>query len=91
MGFFGMDVPRPVLAARGEQAWRDLFKILRQAGMNSFSGGPNVRFSGLEAAGQPMLDFTVVDQFMKLAREPGFDKEFRLACISRIKQLRGGQ
>ena len=75
MGFFGTDVPRQVLQARGDDAWRDLFRTLKESGMNSFSGGPNVHFAGIDAGGKPLLDFSAVDHFMKLAREAGFDKE----------------
>jgi hypothetical protein len=75
MGFFGTNVPHQVLQARGDDAWRDLFRTLKEFGMNSFSGGPNVHFKGLDAAGKPILDFAAVDHFMKLARAAGFDKE----------------
>ncbi len=75
MGFFGTDIPRQIKEARGEEAWRELFTVLRQAGMNSFSGGPGVRFNGLDASGNPILDFSAVDSFMKLARAAGFSKE----------------
>jgi hypothetical protein len=75
MGYFGTDVPRPVREARGAEAWRDLFRVLREAGMNSFSGGPGVRFSGLDASDNPRLDFAACDEFMRLAREAGFTKE----------------
>lgn len=75
MGFFGADVPACVREARGDDAWRDLFRAMREGGMNSFSGGPNVRFDGLDAAGKPALDFAAVDRFMRLAREAGFTKE----------------
>lgn len=74
MGFYGTSVPRSILNARGDDAWRDLFKTLREAGINSFTGGPAVRFSGLDPAGKPLLDFTAADRFMSLAREAGFNK-----------------
>ena len=75
MGFFGTEIPRAILAARGDDAWRDLFATLKQSGMNSFSGGPNVPFTGFDAAGKPILDFAAVDRFMKLCREAGFTRE----------------
>jgi hypothetical protein len=75
MGYFGTDVPRPIRETRGADAWRDLFRVLREAGMNSFSGGPGVRFLGLDADGRPRLDFAACDEFMRLAREAGFSKE----------------
>ncbi len=75
MGFYGTEVPRPILEARGDDAWRELFAVLRQAGMNSFSGGPNIHFEGIDAAGQPILNFAPVDRFMKLCREAGFTRE----------------
>ena len=75
MGFFGTELPRGIFEARGDSAWRELFTTLRQAGMNSFSGGPNIPFHGFDAAGKPILDFAAVDHFMKLCREAGFTKE----------------
>jgi hypothetical protein len=75
MGFYGTAVPRAVLQSRGDDAWRDLFRTLKHGGMNSLSGGPNVEFSGLDAAGNPILDFAAADRFMQLAREAGFEEE----------------
>jgi hypothetical protein len=75
MGFYGTDVPRPVRDARGDDAWRELFRVIRENGMNSLGGGPNVPFKGLDAAGKPILDFAACDQFMRLAREAGFDRQ----------------
>lgn len=74
MGFYGVHVPRQVAEARGPAATLELLRTLREAGMNSFSGGPGVKFAGFDAAGKPVLDFAAVDQFMKLAREAGFSK-----------------
>ena len=75
MGFFGVELPRGIFETRGDAAWRELLTTLRQAGMNSFSGGPNIAFNGLDAAGKPLLDFAAVDRFMKLCREAGFTQE----------------
>jgi len=75
MGFFGVGVPPQILQSRGDDAWRQLFRAMRDAGMNSFSGGPAVRFTGLDEQGKPRLDFTAVDRFMTLARQAGFGKE----------------
>ncbi|HSI37254.1 MAG TPA: hypothetical protein VK986_26945 [Tepidisphaeraceae bacterium] len=74
MGVFGVHVPRPIAQARGDDAMRDLLRVMREYGMNSFSGGPSVKFSGYDAAGKPVLDFAAVDKFMALAREAGFTK-----------------
>lgn len=75
MGFYGVHVPREVLERRGAAAWRELFQTLKAAGMNSFSGGPQIRFSGFDAAGKPLLDFAACDEFFRITRECGFDKE----------------
>jgi len=75
MGFFGTNIPQAILEQRGDEAWRDLFTTLKQSGMNSFSGGPNVEFGGFDAKGIPILDFSAVDRFMQLCQEAGFDKE----------------
>lgn len=72
MGFYGTSVPRQILDRRGKDAWRDLFRRLKESGMNSFSGGPAIRFSGLDPAGKPILDFSACDEFFALAREAGF-------------------
>ncbi|HYE21544.1 MAG TPA: hypothetical protein VEA69_24070 [Tepidisphaeraceae bacterium] len=74
MGFFGVHVPRPIAQARGDDAMRDLLRVMHEYGMNSFTGGPGVRFSGYDAVGKPILDFAAADKFMKLAREAGYTK-----------------
>jgi hypothetical protein len=68
-------VPDEIIAQRGRAtAWREMFTAIREAGMNTYSGGPSIRFSGLDAAGKPMLDFSACDEFFRIARECGFDK-----------------
>lgn len=73
MGPFGVHVPNEI--ADKPKALRQLLTVLKENGMNSFSGGPGVRFSGLDADGKPKLDFTACDEFMRIAREVGFTKE----------------
>ncbi len=73
MGPFGIHVPEGI--AGRKKALRDLFTILKENGMNSFSGGPGIQFSGLDAAGKPKLDFAACDEFMLAARDAGFSKE----------------
>ncbi len=75
MGFYGVELPRGIYEARGDAAWLELLVTLREAGMNSFSGGPNIPFKGLDATGQPILDFARVDHFMKLCRTAGYTRE----------------
>jgi hypothetical protein len=74
MGFYGTDVPGDILDARGDDAWRELLRTLRENGMNSLSGGPGIRFSGFDSAGQPILDFAACDHYFDLLREAGFTK-----------------
>ena len=71
-GFFGAWVPNELPAARQKTAWKDLLTLLKNMGMNSLSGGPAVQFSGLDAAGKPMLDFTACDAYFKTLKEAGF-------------------
>ncbi|MEI6234676.1 MAG: hypothetical protein WCT04_16595 [Planctomycetota bacterium] len=73
MGPFGVHVPDGI--ADKKKALRDLLTVLKENGMNSFSGGPGVRFSGLDANGKPQLDFAACDELMQVAREVGFTKE----------------
>ena len=72
-GPFGVHVPAGISDTK--KAARDLFALLRDYGMNSFSGGPDVRFSGLNADGKPKLDFAACDDFMEAAKAAGFSKE----------------
>ena len=76
MGFYGTRVPEEIVRQRGRAAaWRELFTAIKQAGMNTYSGGPGIPFSGLDAQGKPILDFSACDEFFRIARECGFDKE----------------
>jgi len=74
-GFYGVHVPRELPAERRKTALRELFTVLRQSGMNTFSGGPNIQFKGLDANGMPLLDYGECDAFFKTARECGFTRE----------------
>ncbi len=72
-GPFGVHVPPGIVDT--QKALRDLFVVLKEHGMNSFSGGPSVRFSGLDADGKPKLDFAACDEFMDAAKAAGFSME----------------
>jgi hypothetical protein len=71
MGFYGLSVPRE-LPRPYEEALRELLALLRESGMNSFSGGPDLTFSGLDESGQPILGFEAADRFFRISREEGF-------------------
>lgn len=75
MASYGTDVPHEILASRGDAAWKELFKTIREAGMNTISGGPGVRFLGLSPDGKARLDFAACDHYMQLLREAGFARE----------------
>ncbi len=75
MGFYGTHLPGEIRDRQGGRAWRELLTAIRQGGMNSYSGGPGVRFSGLDADGKPRLDFAACDEFFRIARECGFTRE----------------
>jgi hypothetical protein len=72
-GPFGVHVPDEV--PDKPKALRQLLTVLKENGMNSFSGGPGVRFSGLDASGKPQLDFAACDEFMRIVKDVGFTKE----------------
>lgn len=74
MTFFGLDVPAGLPPARRETALREVMQLLKDNGMNTLSGGPSVPFSGLDAAGNPKLDFSASDAYFKTAREVGFTR-----------------
>jgi len=74
MGYFGLAVPSGLTAEREKNAYRDLFTILKAGGMNTYSGGPSLKFKGFGADGKPQLDFAQCDEFFKAAREAGFTR-----------------
>jgi len=76
MGFYGANVPPSIQGAAREAAWRDLFRTMKEYGMTALSGGPNVRYDGLDADGKPKLDYAAADQYFRIAREVGFTREF---------------
>jgi hypothetical protein len=76
MGFYGFHIPNELPAERKKTAMRELFTVLKQNGMNCISGGPSIKFSGLDAAGKPQLDFAACDEYFKVGKECGFTKEF---------------
>jgi len=73
MGFFGLWVPKE-LPGDYESHLRALLTLFRDHGMNTFTGGPEVPFSGLDAGGKPILDFAGADRFFRVCREVGFTK-----------------
>jgi hypothetical protein len=74
MGFYGCHVPSELPPERKKTALRELLTVLKQNGMNSISGGPPIKFSGLDGAGKPQLDFAACDEFFKTYKECGFTK-----------------
>ena len=74
MGFYGFNVPREVEKRWGDRAMRDLLATLKENGMNTFSGGPEVRLRGFDASGRPQLEFAECDRFFKLVREAGIEE-----------------
>jgi hypothetical protein len=74
-GFFGQWAPGDLPEPRGSNATRELLTLLKQNGMTSFTGGPSVKFDGLDENGKPKLDFAACDKFFKVAKECGFTGE----------------
>jgi hypothetical protein len=72
MGYFGIWAPDELPQPRRGAAMRELMTLLRAYGMTSFTSGPNIGFTGFDAAGKPQLDFTACDAFFTLAKECGF-------------------
>lgn len=75
-GFFGTHLMGGLQAERAKTAWRELFQIQKDFGMNTLSGGPNIPFKGLDAGGKPQLDFAACDAYFRAAKEAGFTREF---------------
>ena len=75
-GFFGIEPNLPPEVQTRDALQRDIFRLLRERGITSFSGGPAIEFSGLDADGQPKLDFTAADKFVSAAKKAGFSREF---------------
>ena len=71
-GFYGTHVPGELPAVRRGAAMGELLTLLRNNGMNSYSGGPNIPFSGFDEAGNPKLDFAACDEFFRTAKACGF-------------------
>ncbi len=53
-----------------------VFRAFRERGFTSFSGGPPIRFLGLDGSGHPVMDFAAADKFMAQAKAAGFRWEF---------------
>jgi hypothetical protein len=75
-GFWGIEPNVPVEGAAYDDLQRQVFETLRAYGMNSFTGGPEIPFNGLDESGRPRLSFAAVDAFMAAARKAGFTREF---------------
>jgi hypothetical protein len=75
-GFFGVHVPGQLPAARQTGALKELLTLFKQNGMNSFTGGPGIKFTGFDA-GKPVLDFTACDEYFKVVKECGYTKEIQ--------------
>ncbi len=67
MGLEGVVSPVPE-----EEAQRQAFACLRDCGINSFLGAPEVRVRGFDVGGKVLLDYAKTDSFFALAREEGF-------------------
>lgn len=74
MGFYGLNVPREVQQRWGDRALHELLVTLKENGMNTFSGGPEVQLKGFDANGRPMLDFAECDRFFKIVRDAGIEE-----------------
>ncbi|HLX62003.1 MAG TPA: hypothetical protein VKX17_12045 [Planctomycetota bacterium] len=72
-GPIGLSIPDEIVDK--PKALRQLLTLLKENGMNAFSGGPNIHFNGLDPDGKPKLDFSACDEFMRICREVGFTKE----------------
>jgi hypothetical protein len=72
MGFYGVYVPGELPTDKRQASLRELFRLMKEFGMTSYGGGPDIRFSGFDAAGAPKLDFAACDSFFAIAREEGF-------------------
>ncbi|MBN1809852.1 MAG: hypothetical protein JW909_12365 [Planctomycetes bacterium] len=75
MGFYGI-TPPGLLDGPTQSTLQDaIFSTLRSYRMNTFSGGPDMVLRGFRN-GEPDIDFSAMDAFMKQARENGFDRPY---------------
>jgi hypothetical protein len=74
VGFFGPFVPSELPEERRRNGWYEIAAMFKQNGLNSFCGGPNIPFAGLDPAGKPILNFAACDDFFKQIKRAGFDK-----------------
>ena len=58
VGFYGMQ--------------KDWLGYMREYGMTTVSGGPNIRFIGFDAGSLPRIDFAAVDDYMDAIRAAGY-------------------
>ncbi|MBA3708561.1 MAG: hypothetical protein H0W83_07060 [Planctomycetes bacterium] len=73
-GFFGAWIPGDLPKARRDNGYFELASLMKRIGMNSFSGGPAIGFSGFDEAGQPKLDFAACDDYFKALRRAGMTR-----------------
>jgi hypothetical protein len=71
-GFLGAWVSGSLPPERAATGWLELATMLKRMGMNSFCGGPNIPFSGIDAAGTPRLDFAACDAYFRMLAKAGF-------------------
>ncbi len=76
VGFWGFQLEIPWEKQEALEHQRQMMRTFREAGMTSFTGGPMIPFRGLDASGQPLLDFAAADAYLKMVRELGFSREF---------------
>lgn len=87
-GFFGAGDP----GAGGDEALtRAVLTLFRGHGMTTYSGGPDIRFDGLDAEGRPQLDFSPLDAFLGIARDCRMGGEaFRYGSLGWVRGLYEG-
>lgn len=67
---FTLDEPGIPIAFYGMR--KEWMGFMREYGMTTVSGGPNVKFERFDEKGRPVLDFAGVDDYMRAAREAGY-------------------
>lgn len=70
-GFYGLRVPSELSVERRKTALGELLTLLHDHGMNAFTGGPDIAFTGFDALGRAQLDFAACDEFFRTVKASG--------------------
>ncbi|MCX7590553.1 MAG: hypothetical protein N2255_02885 [Kiritimatiellae bacterium] len=89
MGFFGILPPDLLPESRREEVLDSTLALLHRYGINAVSGGPCWQLKGWRD-GQPVIDFSAMDRFVKLLKKHGFTRPINAYGGSCFEGLHSG-